>query len=194
MVARTERTDVVLVGGGIMSATLGVFLKELEPTWNIILLERLDKVAQESSNPWNNAGTGHSALCELNYAPAGPDGTVSAAKALNINEQFQVSRQFWASLTEKNILTDTSFINPVPHMSLVFGEDHSKYLAARYDSFRKEKLFERMQFSNDREKIGEWAPLTVKGRKGNESMAATWSPEGTDVNFGSLTEQLLQKY
>ena len=119
MVARTERTDVVLVGGGIMSATLGVFLKELEPTWNIILLERLDKVAQESSNPWNNAGTGHSALCELNYAPAGPDGTVSAAKALNINEQFQVSRQFWASLTEKNILTDTSFINPekaVPHL------------------------------------------------------------------------------
>ena len=111
MVARTERTDVVLVGGGIMSATLGVFLKELEPTWNIILLERLDKVAQESSNPWNNAGTGHSALCELNYAPAGPDGTVSAAKALNINEQFQVSRQFWASLVEKNILTDTSFIN-----------------------------------------------------------------------------------
>jgi len=191
VVARTERTDVVLVGGGIMSATLGVFLKELEPTWNIILLERLDKVAQESSNPWNNAGTGHSALCELNYAPAGPDGTVSAAKALNINEQFQVSRQFWASLAEKNILTDTSFINPVPHMSLVFGEDHSKYLAARYDSFRKEKLFERMQFSNDREKIGEWAPLTVKGRKGNEPMAATWSPEGTDVNFGSLTEQLV---
>ena len=95
---RSERTDVVLVGGGIMSATLGVFLKELEPSWNIILLERLDKVAQESTNPWNNAGTGHSALCELNYAPAGPDGTVNPAKALDINEQFQVSRQFWASL------------------------------------------------------------------------------------------------
>ena len=104
MVARTERTDVVLVGGGIMSATLGVFLKELEPTWNIILLERLDKAAQESTNPWNNAGTGHSALCELNYAPAGPDGTVSTAKALNINEQFQISRQFWASLVEEKIL------------------------------------------------------------------------------------------
>lgn len=191
MVARTERTDVVLVGGGVMSATLGVFLKELEPSWNIILLERLDKVAQESSNPWNNAGTGHSALCELNYAPAGPDGTVSAAKALNINEQFQVSRQFWASLVEKNILTDTSFINPVPHMSLVFGEEHAKYLAARYGSFRKEKLFERMQFSTDRDKIAEWAPLTVKGRKSNEPMAATWSPEGTDVNFGFLTEQMV---
>ena len=114
MVARTERTDVVLVGGGIMSATLGVFLKELEPTWNIILLERLDKVAQESSNPWNNAGTGHSALCELNYAPAGPDGTVSAAKALNINEQFQVSANSGFPGLEKNILTDTSFINPGP--------------------------------------------------------------------------------
>ncbi|WP_314556598.1 malate:quinone oxidoreductase, partial [uncultured Rothia sp.] len=151
MVARTERTDVVLVGGGIMSATLGVFLKELEPTWNIILLERLDKAAQESTNPWNNAGTGHSALCELNYAPAGPDGTVSTAKALNINEQFQISRQFWASLVEEKILDNTEFINPVPHMSLVFGEDHSKYLAARFDAFRKEKLFERMEFSTERE-------------------------------------------
>ncbi len=165
MVARTERTDVVLVGGGIMSATLGVFLKELEPTWNIILLERLDKVAQESSNPWNNAGTGTRRYANSTTHPLVPDGTVSAAKALNINEQFQISRQFWASLAEKNILTDTSFINPVPHMSLVFGEDHSKYLAARYDSFRKEKLFERMQFSNDREKIGEWAPLTVKSTR-----------------------------
>ena len=155
MVARTERTDVVLVGGGIMSATLGVFLKELETDLELLSCSNAStRLLRNPPTPWNNAGTGHSALCELNYAPAGPDGTVSAAKALNINEQFQVSRQFWASLTEKNILTDTSFINTVPHMSLVFGEDHSKYLAARYDSFRKEKLFERMQFSNDREKIG----------------------------------------
>lgn len=191
VVARTERTDVVLVGGGIMSATLGVFLKELEPTWNIILLERLDKAAQESTNPWNNAGTGHSALCELNYAPAGPDGTVSTVKALNINEQFQVSRQFWASLVEEKILPNTEFINPVPHMSLVFGEDHSKYLAARFDAFRKEKLFERMEFSTEREKIAEWAPLTVNGRKGNEPIAATWAPEGTDVDFGALTQHMI---
>ena len=174
-----------------MSATLGVFLKELEPTWNIILLERLDKAAQESTNPWNNAGTGHSALCELNYAPAGPDGTVSTAKALNINEQFQISRQFWASLVEEKILDNTEFINPVPHMSLVFGEDHSKYLAARFDAFRKEKLFERMEFSTEREKIAEWAPLTVNGRKGNEPIAATWAPEGTDVDFGALTQQMI---
>ena len=189
--ARTERTDVVLVGGGIMSATLGVFLKELEPSWNIILLERLDKVAQESTNPWNNAGTGHSALCELNYAPAGPDGTVNPAKALGINEQFQVSRQFWASLVNEGILPDNSFINPVPHMSLVFGDEHSKYLAARYEAFRTQKLFERMEFSTERDKIAEWAPLTVAGRAADEPIAATWAPEGTDVDFGALTKSMV---
>lgn len=189
--ASTESTDVVLVGGGIMSATLGVFLKELEPSWNITLIERLDKVGQESSNPWNNAGTGHSALCELNYAPQAADGTVSAAKALGINEQFQVSRQFWASLVEEGKLKDASFINPVPHMSLVFGDDHSKYLKARYDSFKNEKLFERMQFSDDMTQIAEWAPLTMAGRNGSEKVAATWSPEGTDVDFGALSVQLV---
>lgn len=191
MVARTERTDVVLVGGGIMSATLGVFLKELEPSWNIILLERLDKVAQESSNPWNNAGTGHSALCELNYAPAGSDGTVDPAKALGINEQFQLSRQFWASLVAEGILPDNSFISPVPHMSLVFGENHSKYLAARFEAFRTQKLFERMQFSTDRDQITQWAPLTIQGREASEPVAATWSPEGTDVDFGAITKGLV---
>lgn len=187
MVARTERADVVLVGGGIMSATLGIFLKELEPSWNITLLERLDRVAQESSNPWNNAGTGHAALCELNYAPAGPDGTVSAERALGINEKFQISRQFWASLVSENILPNNSFINPVPHMSLVFGQEHSKYLAARFEAFRNQKLFERMEFSTDRDQIAQWAPLTVAGRDATEPIAATWSPEGTDVDFGALT-------
>ncbi len=189
--AKTESTDVVLVGGGIMSATLGVLLKELEPTWNITLLERLDKVAQESSNPWNNAGTGHSALCELNYAPAGPDGTVSTAKALGINEQFQISRQFWASLVSEGKLANNSFINPVPHMSLVFGEDHSKYLTNRYEAFRREKLFERMEFTTDPDQIAQWAPLAINGRQGNQPIAANYSPEGTDVDFGNLTQQMV---
>lgn len=189
--ALTESTDVVLVGGGIMSATLGVLLKELEPSWNIVVLERLDKVAQESSNPWNNAGTGHSALCELNYAPAAKDGTVSTVKALGINEQFQVSRQFWSSLVEEKKLADSRWINPVPHMSLVFGDEHSKYLQARYDAFKQEKLFERMQFSTDRAQIEKWAPLTMQGRDTNEPVAASWSPEGTDVDFGTLTQQMI---
>ncbi|MDO4917382.1 MAG: malate:quinone oxidoreductase [Rothia sp. (in: high G+C Gram-positive bacteria)] len=189
--ALTESTDVVLVGGGIMSATLGVLLKELEPSWNIVVLERLDKVAQESSNPWNNAGTGHSALCELNYAPAAKDGTVSTVKALGLNEQFQVSRQFWSSLVEEKKLADSRWINPVPHMSLVFGDQHSKYLQARYDAFKQEKLFERMQFSTDRAQIEKWAPLTMQGRDTNEAVAASWSPEGTDVDFGTLTQQMI---
>ena len=186
-----EATDVVLVGGGIMSATLGVLLKELEPSWEITLIERLEDVALESSNAWNNAGTGHSALCELNYAPLGADGTIDPTRALNIAEQFHISRQFWSSLVEEGKITDNSFIHTVPHMSLVMNTDHCDYLQKRYDAFKSQKLFERMEFSTDREKIGEWAPLTVKGRKGNEPMAATWSPEGTDVNFGSLTEQLV---
>lgn len=190
--AVTESTDIVLVGGGVMSATLGVFLKELEPNWNITLIERLDKVAQESSNPWNNAGTGHSALCELNYAPASPDGSVATEKALGINEQFQVSRQFWATLVEEGKIKDASFINPVPHMSLVFGDAHSRYMKARYEAFKQEKLFERMQFADSAEKIAEWAPLTVQGRNHSGALAATWSPEGTDVDFGSLTSQLTE--
>ena len=189
--ANYESTDVVLVGGGIMSATLGVLLKELEPSWNIVLLERLDQVAQESSNPWNNAGTGHSALCELNYAPAAADGTVSTVKALGINEQFQVSRQFWATLVEEKKIKDAQWINPVPHMSLVFGDAHSKYLAARNEAFKAEKLFERMQFSTDPEQIRQWAPLTMEGRDPSVSVAASWSPEGTDVDFGALTQNLV---
>ncbi|MFW0184562.1 malate:quinone oxidoreductase [Rothia sp. CCM 9418] len=189
-VATTESTDVVLVGGGIMSATLGVLLKELEPSWNIIMFERLDRVGQESSSPWNNAGTGHAALCELNYAPAGADGTVSTAKALGINEQFYTSRQLWASLVAEGKLTDASFINSVPHMSLVFGEEHSAYLKARFEAFRREKLFERMQFSTDHQEIHQWAPLTMQGRHAEQKVAANWSPEGTDVDFGYLTEQL----
>lgn len=190
-VAQEVKTDLLLVGGGIMSATLGVLLKQLEPNWSITLLERLDAPGQESSNPWNNAGTGHSALCELNYAPAGPDGSVSPSKALGINEQFQVSRQLWASLVEQGIL-DASFINSVPHMSLVFGQDHSEYLRRRFESFKPQKLFERMEFSHDREQIAQWAPLTMEGRRETQPVAATWSPEGTDVDFGNLTGQLIK--
>lgn len=189
--ANEVRTDVVLVGGGIMSATLGVLLKDLEPTWDITLLERLDAVGQESSNPWNNAGTGHSALCELNYAPASADGTVDPAKALGINEQFQVSRQLWASLVQEGKLKDASFINPVPHMSLVFGDDHVRYLGKRFEAFESQKLFERMKFSTDFDQIREWAPLSVEGRDPNQKIAATWSPEGTDVDFGALTQQMV---
>ena len=186
-----EATDVVLVGGGIMSATLGVLLKELEPSWEITLIERLEDVALESSNAWNNAGTGHSALCELNYAPLGADGTIDPTRALNIAEQFHISRQFWSSLVEEGKITDNSFIHTVPHMSLVMNTDHCDYLQKRFDAFKSQKLFERMEFSTDRAKIAEWAPLVINGRKEGQPVAANYSAEGTDVDFGRLT--LLQK-
>lgn len=187
-----KATDVVLVGGGIMSATLGVLLKELEPSWEITLIERLDSVAQESSNPWNNAGTGHSALCELNYAPLGADGTVCPKRSLDIAEQFHVSRQFWASLVAEGKLHDNSFINTVPHMSLVMNADHCDYLQKRFDAFKTQKLFEKMEFSTDRAQIAEWAPLTMNGRDENQPVAANYSAEGTDVDFGSLTQQMVR--
>lgn len=187
-----KATDVVLVGGGIMSATLGVLLKELEPSWEITLIERLDSVAQESSNPWNNAGTGHSALCELNYAPLGADGTVCPKRSLDIAEQFHISRQFWASLVAEGKLHDNSFINTVPHMSLVMNADHCSYLQKRFDAFKTQKLFEKMEFSTDRAQIAEWAPLTMNGRDENQPVAANYSAEGTDVDFGSLTQQMVR--
>ena len=188
----TETADVVLVGAGIMSATLATLLNDLQPEWKLTVLERLDAAGLESSNAWNNAGTGHSALCELNYAPQASDGTVSATKALNINEQFQITRQLWSSLVENGTLgAPSTFTNTVPHISMVFGDDHANYLRARYDDFKPHKLFERMEFTEDREQIAQWAPLTMHGR-GAGRVAATFAPEGTDVDFGSLTNQLLR--
>ncbi|CAM5196894.1 putative malate:quinone oxidoreductase OS=Ureibacillus acetophenoni OX=614649 GN=mqo PE=3 SV=1 [Ureibacillus acetophenoni] len=120
---RVEKTDVVLIGAGIMSATLGTLLKELAPEWDIKVYEALDKPGEESSNEWNNAGTGHSALCELNYTPEQKDGSIDIKKAININQQFQVSRQFWSYLVKNNLITNPEeFIMPLPHMSYVFGE------------------------------------------------------------------------
>ena len=186
-----EATDVVLVGGGIMSATLGVLLKELEPSWEITLIERLEDVALESSNAWNNAGTGHSALCELNYAPLGANGIIDPTRALNIAEQFHVSRQFWATLVAEGKLEDNSFVNAVPHMSLVMNEDHCSYLQKRYDAFKTQKLFENMEFSTDRNKISDWVPLIMRGRDDSQPVAANFSAEGTDVDFGMLTRQMV---
>ncbi|GAA2175237.1 malate:quinone oxidoreductase [Agrococcus versicolor] len=180
--------DVALIGGGIMSATLGALLQRLEPEWSIEVFERLPDVAQESSNPWNNAGTGHAALCELNYTPEGPDGTISPAKAVEINEQFQVSRQLWASLVEDGFLPDPSaFISATPHMSFVWGEANVDYLRRRYEALKDEPLFEGMEFSTDVRVIREWAPLLVPGRRKDQPIAATRITSGTDVDFGALT-------
>src|SRR6478752_3396793 len=187
----TETVDVVLIGGGIMSATLGTLLSELQPDWKITVIERLGDVGLESSNAWNNAGTGHAALCELNYMPEGPDGSVDPAKAISINEQFQQSRQFWASLVEAGVLdAPKTFINTTPHMTFVQGEKDVEYLRKRYEALKTEPLFAGIQFSEDSRVINQWAPLLMQKRSAGEPFAATRVPAGTDVDFGALTHQL----
>jgi malate dehydrogenase (quinone) len=185
--------DVVLIGGGIMSATLGTLLQELEPGWNIKVIERLDTLSQESSGPWNNAGTGHAALCELNYTPVSPDGTVDISKAVQVNEQFQVSRQLWSFLVESGRIPDPSaFINPIPHMSFVWGADNVEFLRKRYAALSAHPLFAGMSYTEDPEVIRQWAPHLVEGRDLSVPIAATFTDAGSDVDFGRLTELLLE--
>ncbi len=176
-----------------MSATLGTFLKLLAPKLKIEIFERLPQAALESSNPWNNAGTGHAALCELNYMPDTKDGSLpSTAKAVAINEQFQLSRQFWSYLVDKKILGEpSSFINPTPHMTFVQGAEDVDYLKRRFEALKSEPLFAGMQYSEDPKQIAKWAPLLIEGRKSETPIAATFIDSGTDVDFGSITRQLL---
>ena len=187
-----ETYDVALVGGGIMSATLGVLLKLTDPSLKIVMFERLDTVAAESSDAWNNAGTGHAALCELNYMPDSKDGSLpDATKAIAINEQFQISRAFWAYCVENKILENPeSFIRTTPHMTFVRGEKDIDYLRRRHLALRDQPLFAGMQYSEDPDQIAKWAPLLVEGRA-QERIAATWIEQGTDVDYGEITRQLV---
>ncbi len=190
--AEPRKVDVLLIGGGIMSATLGIWLNQLEPGWSMEMVERLDAVAKESSNGWNNAGTGHSALAELNYTPEDKNGNVEIIKAIEINEAFQISRQFWATQVKNGVLKNpTSFINTTPHMSFVWGDDNVAFLKKRFDALQASPLFRGMQYSEDPEQIKKWVPLMMEGRDSTQKVAATWSPVGTDVNFGEITRQFV---
>ena len=174
-----------------MSATLGTLLKELQPDWKIVVFERLGDVALESSNAWNNAGTGHAALCELNYMPAASDGSVDPAKAVSINEQFQQSRRLGSSLVGRGGLDEpATFINSAPHMTFVRGEKDVAYLKKRYESLKEQPLFEGIEYSEDSRVINQWTPLLMQKRVAGEPFAATRVPAGTDVDFGALTHQL----
>jgi malate dehydrogenase (quinone) len=189
-----KNPDVVLIGAGIMSATLGVLLKELQPELSIAVFERLDQAAAESSDAWNNAGTGHSAFCELNYTPEKEDGSIDISKAIKIAESFEVSKQFWAYLTEKHFLQSApDFIRSIPHISFVWGEDNVNYLHKRYEALQTSHLFKGMEYTEDKAKIREWIPLVMEGRDETQKVAATYMPIGTDVNFGSLTRCMFNK-
>lgn len=184
-------TDVILIGAGIMSATLGALLKELVPSWEIKVFEKLDKAGEESSNEWNNAGTGHAALCELNYTSEKPDGTVDVSKAIKINEQFQISKQFWSYLVDRKLIKNPQdFIMPLPHMSMVQGEKNVNFLKKRFEALSKNPLFAGMEYSENPEKLKQWIPLIMEGRSSDEPIAATKIDSGTDVNFGALTRML----
>ena len=191
MISAQTKTDVILIGAGIMSATLGALLKELAPDWNITVFEKLAKPGKESSYEWNNAGTGHAGLCELNYTTERPDGSLDIRKAIKTNEQFHVSRQFWAYLVQNDFIRNPQeFIKPLPHMSLVHGEKNVSFLRKRFNSLSEHPLFNGMEYTDDPEKLKEWMPLIMEGRTVKEPIAATKIDSGTDVNFGALTRLL----
>lgn len=192
MESLNEHTDVILIGAGIMSATLGIFLKELDPSMTIEIYERLDVLAGESSDAWNNAGTGHSAFCELNYTPQSDDGTIDITKAIKIAESFAISRQLWSYLVQnKSISSPESFINSISHMSFVWGAENVHYLKKRWEALTKNILFEGMIFSDKKHELEQWIPLVMEGRDPGTEVAATRMDAGTDVNFGALTRAMI---
>ncbi|HSZ91133.1 MAG TPA: malate dehydrogenase (quinone), partial [Acetobacteraceae bacterium] len=179
-------------GAGIMSATLGTMLKELEPSLTITMLETLDDCAEESSKAWNNAGTGHAANCELNYTSQRPDGSVDISRAIEVNVEFDLSRQLWAYLVKKRAIADPrAFIHPCPHMSFVWGKENVEFLQARFKAMSAHHCYHGMEYSEDRKQIANWAPLIIEGRDDNEPIAATRIVTGTDVDYGSLTHLLV---
>lgn len=191
MQAVPGKTDVLLIGAGIMSATIGTLLKELDPDLSIVVVERLAGPALESSDAWNNAGTGHSAFCELNYTPEKADGSVDISKALKIAGAYEISKEFWSYLASTGKIRADDFIHQVPHMSFVWGEGNSAFLQRRYASLTRHALFRGMEYSEDRGRLSNWMPLVMEGRESRERMAATRMEIGTDVDFGALTRSLL---
>src|SRR5215211_5741324 len=186
------KCDVLVVGAGIMSATLAVLLKELDPRLTIEMYEALDSEARESSDAWNNAGTGHAALCELNYTPQRRDGSIDISKALEVNTEFDLSRQFWAFLVQQGAIKDPrSFIHPVPHCSFVRGAADVSFLKRRFEALSAHHCFRGMQYAENRQQLAEWFPLVMEGRDPREQLAATRMTTGTDVDFGALTANLL---
>jgi malate dehydrogenase (quinone) len=184
--------DIVLIGSGIMSATLGTLLKELDPTLSILMIEALDDCAQESSDGWNNAGTGHAANCELNYTPQRDDGSIDISKALEVNTEFDISRQLWAYLVQQGAIPDPrAFIHPCPHMSFVWGEANVAFLRERHKTMSAHHCYRGMEYSEDHAVIAQWAPLIIEGRDPAQPIAATRMVTGTDVDYGALTHLLV---
>ena len=188
-----KKNKIILIGAGIMSATLGVFFKLLHPNCTIEIYERLDSAANESSDAWNNAGTGHSAFCELNYTPQAEDGSVDDKKAIKIAEQFEISKQFWSYMVQEKLIdAPENFIHSIPHLSFVWGEENVEYLKKRFDALQKNVLFDDMKWCSDFEELSKWMPLVMNNRDKNDKVAATKVDLGTDIDFGKLTRELME--
>lgn len=189
----TQQVDVLLVGGGVMSATLGMLLNKLDPKLSILMVERLEEVANESSFGWNNAGTGHAGYCELNYTPRNAEGNIEINRALSINANFEISLQFWSHLVDQGILGEPkAFINNTPHLSFVWGEENVQYLQDRQAAMSAHHLFSEMKISTDFDEISQWIPLIMNGRDNQQPVAATRVEHGADVDYGSLTQGLIK--
>jgi malate dehydrogenase (quinone) len=201
--AGSESPDVVLIGAGIMSATLGTVLKELEPALEVAMFETLHDCALESSEAWNNAGTGHAANCELNYTPRGADGSIDISRALAVNTEFDLSRQLWSHLVTKGAIPDPrAFLEPCPHMSLVWGSaglagsagnDNVAFLRDRYQAMSANHCYHGMEYSEDHGEIAGWVPLVMEGRGQGQPIAATRMVTGTDIDYGALTHLLVSQ-
>lgn len=188
-----RQADVVLVGGGVMSATLGLMLRQLDPSLDIIMVERLDHVAHESTDGWNNAGTGHAGYCELNYTPENESGDVEINRALDINAAFEVSLQLWSYLVEQKMLPSPStFINRTPHQSFVWGKDNVEFLRKRHQKMSAHHLFQEMEYTESRDVLKDWMPLIMQSRDPQQPVAATRISHGSDVDFGSLTRSMVE--
>lgn len=189
-----ERPDIVLIGAGVMSASFGALMRSLDPTLSISLFESLDSCARESSEAWNNAGTGHAAYCELNYTSRRADGTIDISKALEVNTEFDLSRQLWAHLVTAGWIDNPgAFVRRCPHMSFVQGQENVAFLKARYEAMARHHCFDTMQFSEDPAVVAQWAPLMMARRPAGEPLAATRVEQGTDVDFGALTRMLFAR-
>lgn len=188
-----KQVDVLLVGAGAMSSSLGALLNELDPNMSMLMVERLSKGAQESTSGWNNAGTGHAAYCELNYTSVNADGSMDTGKPEFINPAFELSLQFWSYMVGKGVLPEpTNFINAAPHMSFVWGEGNVNFLRKRFDAMRTHHLFKDMEYSEDPEVLRKWMPLVIEGRNPEQKMAATRVRYGSDVDFGQVSRSLVR--
>ncbi len=185
--------DAILVGAGIMSSTLAVLLHELEPDLRVLIVERLSSPGLESSSAKNNAGTGHAANCELNYTPIQEGGGISTTKAFEINKSFEKSLEFWASLAEKEKLKPETFLNKLPHISLVFGDKDISLLKRRFYALSSHAAFSEMEFTMDHDELKDWIPLVMDGRKKSQKIAATRITRGTDIDFGNLTRSYINE-